>query len=251
MLESFMRKYSEFSLIVVGSGFTGMTVAWNIAEVSQKKVLVFEKRSHIGGNSYSYTDKNTGIEVHQYGSHLFHTSNEKVFNFLRNFTEFNDYKHTVKTIHGGKAFSFPINLLTLSEFFGKVFSPSEAKNLIANKVEKFAEPNNFEEKALTEIGSELYNAFFKGYTQKQWQIDPRYLPPEIFGRIPIRFSFNDRYFSDKYEGCPINGYGKIFEQMSTHPNIELVTDTDFLSLDFSLIQTSWSCIRERLTNSLT
>jgi UDP-galactopyranose mutase len=228
-----MQKYSEFSLIIVGSGFTGMTVAWNIAEVTQKKVLVIERRSHIGGNSYSYLDRNTGIEVHKYGSHLFHTSNERVINFLRNFTEFNDYKHTVKTIHNGKAFSFPINLLTLSEFFGKVFSPSEAKNLIAEKVAKFDKPNNFEEKALSEIGSELYNAFFKGYTEKQWQIDPRNLPPEIFGRIPIRFSFNDRYFSDKFEGSPVNGYGKIFELMASHPNIKLITDTDYLSLDFT------------------
>ena len=232
MVELHMQNYSEFSLIVVGSGFTGMTVAWDFAEKTNKKVLVIERRSHIGGNSFSYTDSKTGIEIHKYGSHLFHTSNDKVINFIKNFTEFNNYKHTVKTIYEGKAYSFPINLLTLSEFFGNAYSPSEAKKLIDSKKISIKDPKNFEEKALSELGEELYNAFFKGYTQKQWQVDPKFLPSEVFGRIPLRFTFRDSYFNDNFEGTPVDGYGKIFELMSSHPNIRIITDQDFLSLNF-------------------
>ena len=232
MVEFHMQNYSEFSLIVVGSGFTGMTVAWDFAEKTNKKVLVIERRSHIGGNSYSYTDSKTGIEIHKYGSHLFHTSNDKVINFINKFTEFNNYKHTVKTIYEGKAYSFPINLLTLSEFFGNAYSPSEAKKLIDSKKIPIKEPKNFEEKALSELGEELYNAFFKGYTQKQWQVNPKLLPSEVFGRIPLRFTFRDGYFNDKFEGTPVDGYGKIFDLMSSHPNIRVITDQDFLSLNF-------------------
>lgn len=224
-----MTNYSEFSLIVVGSGFTGMTVAWNFAELTNKKVLIIEKRPHIGGNSFSYNDSKTGIEVHKYGSHLFHTSNEKVKNFICMFSNFNDYRHSVRTIHNGKAFSFPINLLTLSEFFGKSYSPTEAKELIASKKMLNNLANNFEDKALSELGKELYEAFFKGYTQKQWQVDPKFLPAEVFGRIPIRFNYNDCYFNDEFEGTPIDGYGKIFDQMATHPNIKIITDLDYFN----------------------
>lgn len=227
-----MQNYSEFSLIVVGSGFTGMTAAWDFAEKTNKKVLVIERRSHIGGNSFSYTDSKTGIEIHKYGSHLFHTSNDKVINFIKNFTEFNNYKHTIKAIHKGKAYSFPINLLTLSEFFGGAYSPNDAKKLIESKKISITDPQNFEEKALSELGEELYNAFFKGYTQKQWQVDPKLLPSEVFGRIPLRFTFRDSYFNDYFEGTPVDGYGKIFELMSSHPNIRIITDRDFLSLNF-------------------
>jgi UDP-galactopyranose mutase len=227
-----MKNFSEFSLIIVGSGFTGMTVAWNFAEITKKKVLIVEKRSHIGGNSYSYKDLKTGIEVHKYGSHLFHTSNDKVINFINNFAKFNDYKHTVKTIHKDRVFSFPINLLTLSEFFGSFYSPADGKHLIDSKRLIIDDPKNFEEKALSVIGEELYFAFFKGYTEKQWQVDPRLLPADVFGRIPLRFSFNDRYFKDKFEGTPTEGYGNIFNLMASHPNIRVITDQDFLTLNY-------------------
>jgi UDP-galactopyranose mutase len=230
MILLLMSNYSEFPLIVVGSGFTGMTVAWNFAELTNKKVLIIEKRSHIGGNSYSYRDSRTGIEVHKYGSHLFHTSNEKVKKFICMFSSFNDYKHQVKTIHNGKVFSFPINLLTLSEFFGRSFSPAEAKVLLDSKKIRINSPKNFEDKALGDLGVELYEAFFKGYTQKQWQVDPKLLPVEVFGRIPIRFNYNDRYFNDDFEGTPVDGYGKIFDKMATHPKIEIITDKDYFNL---------------------
>ena len=229
-----MNNYSEFSLVVVGSGFTGMTCAWNFAELTNKKVLVIEKRQHIGGNSYSYRDSATGIEVHKYGSHLFHTSNEKVEKFICMFSRFNDYRHSVKTIHKGKAFSFPINLLTLSEFFGNSFSPTEAKDLIDSKKIPLHAPKNFEDKALSALGKDLYEAFFKGYTQKQWQVDPKFLPAETFSRIPIRFNYNDRYFNDEFEGIPVDGYGKIFDQMASHPNIKIISDRDFFTLDLKL-----------------
>jgi UDP-galactopyranose mutase len=228
-----VNKYSEFSLIVVGSGFTGMTVAWNVAERTGKKVLVIEKRSHIGGNSYSYSDSQTGIEIHKYGTHIFHTSNKRVIDFITNFAVFNDYKHVVKTIHNNNVYSFPINLLTLSQFFGGIYTPLEAEQLITKKAIYSADLQNFEIRALAEIGPELYNAFFRGYTLKQWQTDPKNLPPEVFGRIPIRYTYNDRYFNDRFEGQPILGYGKIFELLSQHPKIRVMTDTNFLSLDYN------------------
>ena len=233
MLNFCMAKTAEFSLIVVGSGFTGMTVAYKFAELTKKKVLVIESRSHLGGNSYSFSDPKTSIEIHKYGSHLFHTSNIKVKEFINMFSSFNDYRHTVRTVYNGKVYSFPINLLTISEYFGKYYSPNEAKNLINSKKIFINSPKNFEEKALSEIGPELYQAFFKGYTQKQWQIDPTLLPAEVFGRLPIRFTYNDRYFKDTFEGIPIDGYGKIFEKMLSHPNIKILTDKDFLKLDIA------------------
>jgi UDP-galactopyranose mutase len=234
MIKLSMNDFSEFSLIVVGSGFTGMTVAWNFAETTNRKVLVIERRAHIGGNSFSYADPRTGIEIHKYGSHLFHTSNQKVIEFICKFSNFNKYRHSVKTIHDGKAYSFPVNLLTLSEFFGKAFTPFEAKKLIESRRKNIQNPKNFEEKALSEIGEELYSAFFKGYTQKQWQVDPKLLPTEIFGRIPLRFNYRDDYFNDKFEGTPTLGYGKIFELMSSHPKIRMLIDQDFFSLNLNL-----------------
>lgn len=222
-------------LLVVGAGFFGLTIAENFARVLKKPVLVLDKRDHIGGNAYSEIESKTGIEVHKYGSHLFHTSNERVWTYINQFSKFNDYVHRVFTVHKGQAYSMPINLHTISQLAGKSFSPVEAKQYVMQQtstVPKETDQDSFEDRALREIGPELYNAFIRGYTLKQWQTDPKELPGEVFSRLPVRFDFNNRYFSDKYEGLPIDGYFKIFERMVENPLIRVELGKDYFQSEW-------------------
>lgn len=220
-----------FDLVVVGSGFFGLTIAREAAERCGLKVLILEKRDHVGGNAHSYVDSETNIEVHKYGSHLFHTSNERIWEYVNRFTKFNDYQHRVFTIHNKKVFSFPINLSTIGTFNGKYYSPDSAKELI--KSQSQVDPSevnmNLENRAISLIGKPLYDAFIKGYTQKQWETDPKLLPAEVITRIPVRFNFESKYFSDKYEGLPLGGYFAWINNMIDHPNISVELSTDFLA----------------------
>lgn len=224
--------FSSFKAIVVGSGFFGATIAERIANVLKMPVAVIDRRTHIGGNAYSEIEPTTGIEVHKYGTHLFHTNSEDVWGYLGKFTSFTDYRHRVLAIHDGRVFSMPINLMTICDFFNRTFSPDEARRLIAEQVtsSKIVNPANLEDKAISLIGQQLYEAFIRGYTTKQWQTDPRELPPEIISRLPVRYSFDDRYFSDRYEGLPIDGYTKVFDRMLSNPLISVFTNTDFFSI---------------------
>jgi UDP-galactopyranose mutase len=218
-------------VIVVGSGLFGLTVAERIASETSKRVVIVEKRSDIGGNAFSYLDPTTGIEIHKYGSHLFHTSNEKVWEYVNRFTKFTDYRHRVFTKHNGAVYSMPINLHTLSIFFGQDLDPSEARDLIKNKSETKSEKfSSFEEKAISLLGFEIYEAFFKNYTLKQWQTDPNLLPSEVFSRLPIRYNFNTDYFNDTRQGLPVNGYQSWFSKMVEFSNIDILLDTDFFEL---------------------
>jgi UDP-galactopyranose mutase len=221
--------FSDVDLVVVGSGLFGLTVAERVASQLGKNVLIIEKRDHIGGNAWSERDTETGIEIHKYGSHLFHTSNKRVIEYVKQFTEFNSYVHKVFAIHRGQAFSMPINLATISQFFRKAFSPEEARILLDSQAAKEALslPNNLEEKAISLIGRPLYEAFIRGYTSKQWQTDPTTLPPDIISRLPVRFSFDNRYFNDDFEGLPLDGYDNWLKRMADHHNIRIVTGTDF------------------------
>lgn len=220
---------NETKYVVVGAGFFGSVVARRIAEELNEKVLVIDKKNHIGGNCYAYIDKETGIEVHKYGSHIFHTSNEDVWNFLSRFTEFNNYCHTVYSNYRNTIYSLPINLHTINQFFQKDLSPSEAQELVKKEVEEagVVNPKNLEEKAVSLIGKSLYEAFIKGYTKKQWSVDPKDLSPEIITRLPVRFNYNNSYFSDKYQGIPNDGYEKMFKNILDHKNIEVKLNTDF------------------------
>ncbi|MBS0235288.1 MAG: UDP-galactopyranose mutase [Proteobacteria bacterium] len=219
-------------LVVVGAGFYGLTIAQKAAEELDLRVLVVEKRGHVGGNAHSEIDADTGIEVHKYGSHLFHTNSSDVWKYVRQFSEFTDYRHHVFTKHADKIFPMPINLATICSFFGRAFTPSEAANLIAAQAEevKGVEPANLEEKAISLIGRPLYEAFIRGYTAKQWQSDPRELPADIITRLPVRFTFDSRYFSDDYEGLPRDGYFKIFERMIAHRKVFILTNADYFEL---------------------
>ncbi|MEV4649174.1 UDP-galactopyranose mutase [Saccharopolyspora sp. NPDC049357] len=224
--------FAGYDLIVVGSGFFGLTIAERAATQLDKRVLVLDRRDHIGGNAYSEAEPETGIEVHRYGAHLFHTSNKRVWDYVNQFTEFTNYQHRVFTKHQGQIYSFPMNLGLLSQFFGRAFTPDEAKALVAEQAAEIdtADAQNLEEKAISLIGRPLYEAFVRGYTAKQWQTDPKELPAAIISRLPVRYNLNNRYFNDDFEGLPVEGYTAWLEKMAENPNIEVRLATDFFDV---------------------
>ena len=219
-------------LLVVGAGFFGLTVAERCATELGIKVLVIDRRDHIGGNAYSEFEPETGIEVHKYGTHLFHTSNERVWEYVNRFTTFTDYKHRVFGKYQGQVYSLPMNLGLINQFFGKSHTPDEARALIAEQASEFDTDSaqNLEEKAISLIGRPLYEAFIKGYTAKQWEKDPKDLSPDIITRLPVRYTFDNRYFNDKYEGLPTDGYTAWLTRMADHPNITVQTSVDFFDV---------------------
>ncbi|HAT1131602.1 UDP-galactopyranose mutase [Corynebacterium striatum] len=223
---------TSYDLIVVGSGFFGLTVAERAASQLGKKVLIVERRNHLGGNAYSEAEPETGIEVHKYGAHLFHTSNERVWNYVNQFTDFTDYQHRVFAMHDGTAYQFPMGLGLINQFFGKYYSPDEARQLIADQAGEFSvdEAQNLEEKAIALIGRPLYEAFIRDYTAKQWQTDPKELPAGNITRLPVRYTFNNRYFNDTYEGLPVDGYAAWLENMADHELIDVQLDTDWFEV---------------------
>ncbi len=223
---------SQPDLVIVGSGFFGLTIAERCASELGLNVLVLERRHHLGGNAYSEAEPETGIEVHVYGAHLFHTSNERVWEYVNRFTTFTNYQHRVFAKYQDSVYSFPMNLGLINQFFGKSHTPDEARALIAEQASEIAteDAQNLEEKAISLIGRPLYEAFVKGYTAKQWQTDPTELSADIITRLPVRYTFNNRYFNDKYEGLPTDGYTAWLERMADHPNIEVRLETDFFDV---------------------
>ncbi|WP_020501292.1 UDP-galactopyranose mutase [Sciscionella marina] len=223
---------TEFDLVVVGSGFFGLTIAERAATQLGKRVLVLERRSHIGGNAYSEQEPETGIEVHRYGAHLFHTSNKRVWDYVNQFTEFTNYQHRVFAKAGDQVYSFPMNLALINQVFGKSYSPDEARELIAKEASEFdtGSAQNLEEKAISLIGRRLYEMFIKGYNAKQWQTDPKNLDASIITRLPVRYTFDNRYFNDTYEGLPVDGYTAWLNKMAEHPNIEVRLNTDYFEV---------------------
>ncbi|MDK3254947.1 UDP-galactopyranose mutase [Blastococcus capsensis] len=219
-------------LLVVGAGLFGLTVAEQVATRWDRRVLVVERRGHLGGNAWSEVDPATGIEVHRYGTHVFHTGNERVWQYVRRFTEFTDYQHRVFSRWRGNIYPLPINLATLCQYFGRSFSPDEARALIREQAAEIGDrsPRNLEEKAVSLIGRPLYEAFVRGYTHKQWQTDPRELPPTVISRLPVRYTFDNRYFSDPHQGLPVDGYGAWLTRMAHHPNIEVWLSTDYFDV---------------------
>ncbi|WNM24360.1 UDP-galactopyranose mutase [Demequina capsici] len=216
-------------IVVVGSGFFGLTVAERLAEQYGAKVMIIDRRPHLGGNAYSEPEPETGIEVHTYGTHLFHTSNERVWEYVNRFTDFTPYVHRVYTTHKGEVFPMPINLGTINQFFRSAYGPEQAKALIREQAAELGgkEPENLDEQGVNLIGRPLYEAFIKGYTAKQWQTDPKDLPASIISRLPVRYTYDNRYFNDTYEGLPVDGYAAWLERMADHPNIEVRLSTDF------------------------
>ena len=220
---------TEYDLVVVGSGFFGLTIAERVADELGKRVLVIDRRDHIGGNAYSEADPETGIEVHRYGAHLFHTSNPGVWEYVNRFTSFTDYVHRVYTNHRDEVYPLPFNLGTINQFFRSAHGPDSARALIAEQAAELAsgEVRNLEEKAISLIGRPLYEAFVRDYTAKQWQTDPTALPAEVISRLPVRYTYDNRYFNDTWEGLPTDGYTAWIERMADHPGIEVRLSTDF------------------------
>ncbi|HEX3783533.1 MAG TPA: UDP-galactopyranose mutase [Pseudonocardiaceae bacterium] len=224
--------FADFDLVVVGSGFFGLTVAERTASQLGKKVIVLERREHLGGNAYSEAEPETGIEVHRYGAHLFHTSNKRVWDYVKAFTEFTGYQHRVFAMHGGQSYQFPMGLGLISQFLGRYLTPEQARDWVAEQAAEIdsADARNLEEKAISLIGRPLYEAFVKHYTAKQWQTDPTELPAAVISRLPVRYTFDNRYFNDSYEGLPVEGYTAWLRKMADHPNIEIRLNTDFFDV---------------------
>ena len=213
---------------IVGAGFSGAVIARELA-IAGLSVSVFESRSHVAGNCHTHRDERSGVLVHQYGPHIFHTDKDEVWRYLKQFTQFMPYTNQVKTTTHGQVFSLPINLHTINQFFGKTFSPEAARHFIAtDQADLTIEcPQNFEEQALRFVGPELYEAFLKGYTKKQWGCSPRDLPASVLKRLPVRFDYNDNYFSHRYQGMPNEGYTAIVEKILDHPGISVNLGTPF------------------------
>ncbi len=232
MVVSAVVTSAPVDLVVVGSGFFGLTIAERAATQLGKRVLVLDRRHHIGGNAYSESEPETGIEVHKYGAHLFHTSNHRVWDYVNQFTAFTGYSHRVFTIYAGQAYSMPVNLATMCSYFGRALTPEQARALVAEQAAEIdgREAANFEEKAVSLVGRPLYEAFFKGYTAKQWQTDPTELPAAIISRLPVRYTFDNRYFNDIYEGLPMHGYTAWIKAMADQPGIEVRLDTDWFDI---------------------
>lgn len=218
-----MKKY-----LIIGSGFSGAVVAEQLSKNPDNKILILEERNHIGGNCYTERDKETNIMVHKYGPHIFNTDNEEIWNYIQNFCEMIPFVNRVKSIYKSEVYSLPINLHTINQFFKKNLNPREAKLFIENIAQKnIVEPKNFEEQALKFIGKDLYEAFFYGYTKKQWGCEPSELPASILKRLPVRFNYNDNYYNNPFQGIPKEGYTSIFEKMLDSENIEVFLNTKF------------------------
>lgn len=215
-----MKKYDY---IIVGCGLYGSVIAERLKKI-RKSVLIIEKRDHIGGNCYSYEYLGTNIEVHKYGTHIFHTNSKKIWEYVNSFVEFNRYQHRVLTMYKDKVYAMPINLGMINSFYGVKLKPNEVENFISLKRKNIKKPKNLEEKAISLIGKDLYEAFIKGYTIKQWNCVPKKLPAEIITRLPVRNSYFDSYFDDYYQGLPREGYTAIFRKMLKGIPVELNTD---------------------------
>lgn len=215
-------------LVVVGAGLFGLTVAQQAAE-NGHTVRIIDVRGHIGGNAYSYMDMETGAEIHQYGAHLFHTSNKRVWDYVNRFTTFTHYEHRVYTTHDGEVYPLPINLGTINQFFHAHYTPEQARRLVEEQAGELAgtDPQNLNDKGIQLIGRPLYEAFIKHYTAKQWQTAPEELPASIIKRLPVRFNYDNHYFQDTWEGLPTDGYTNWMERMIADPKIEVSLGTDF------------------------
>jgi UDP-galactopyranose mutase len=214
-------------IILVGAGLSGAVIGRKLAEAGHE-ITIVDSRDHVGGNCHTERDAATGVMVHIYGPHIFHTDDEEVWNYVNSFETFMPYKNRVKTTSGGQVFSLPINLHTINQFYNKTMRPDEARAFIEEQADTtITDPQTFEEQAQRFVGNDLYEAFFKGYTIKQWGVQPSERPASILKRLPVRFNYDDNYFFHKFQGMPENGYTKMIEAILDHPSITVHLGTTF------------------------
>jgi len=217
----------KYDYVIVGAGFAGSVAAERLATQQNKKVLIIEKRNHIGGNAYDEFDEN-GILVHRYGPHIFHTNSKEVFEYLSKFTEWRFYEHRVLASLENRLYPIPINGDTINKLYNMELKNNCEIQEYLDKVKEIRYPiMNSEDIIVNKVGYDLFEKFFKNYTIKQWSVEPKYLAPSVCGRIPIRTNFDDRYFNDKYQFMPKDGYTKMFERMLNHKNIEIILNADY------------------------
>ena len=218
--------------LIVGAGLYGATMAERIASDKKERVLILEKRKHIGGNSYSEPDPETGIECHLYGSHIFHTKSSRVWEYANRFASFNSYRHKVLSCYRGKMYPMPINLSTINSFYNSNMNPQQARDFLASQKanQQQTRDQNCESRAIAVMGRALYEAFYKNYTKKQWGMDPAHLPAAIVDRLPIRFNFKSDYFDDPWQGIPVNGYGALIRNMLCRENIDVILGIDYFDV---------------------
>ena len=215
------------SFLLVGAGLSGAVIARVLAEAGHRATVI-DTRDHIGGNCHTERDPDTGVLIHVYGPHIFHTDDAEVWDYVNGFTRFLPYKNRVKTTAQGQVFSLPINLHTINQFYGKTFRPDEARAFIETQADtSIRAPQTFEEQALRFVGPDLYEAFFKGYTQKQWGCSPTELPASILKRLPVRFNYDDNYFFHRFQGMPEQGYTPMIAAILDHPGIDVHLETPY------------------------
>jgi UDP-galactopyranose mutase len=219
-----------FDYLIVGAGFAGSVLAERLAGVAGKKVLIVDKRNHIGGNTYDYFDKD-GLLVHKYGPHIFHTNSREVYDYLGRFTDWRPYEHRVLASVDGLLVPIPINLNTINALYGLQLSSGEVSAFLESRAEKKDRILSSEDVVVNKVGRELYEKFFKGYTKKQWDLDPSELDASVAARIPTRSNRDNRYFTDTYQAMPLLGYSRLFENMLAHPNIKVMLNTDYKEIE--------------------
>jgi UDP-galactopyranose mutase len=220
------KKAATFDYLIVGAGFAGAVLAERLATRAGKKVLIIDKRNHIGGNAYDFYNQD-GILIHKYGPHIFHTNSKEVFDYLGQFTPWRPYEHRVLASVDGQLVPIPINLNTINQLYGLKLNTDQVETFFESKAEKVDRIKTSEDVVVSKVGRELYEKFFKGYTRKQWDLDPSELDASVTARVPTRTNKDDRYFTDTYQAMPAHGYTKMFEKMLSHPNIKVMLQTDY------------------------
>ena len=215
-----------FDYLIVGAGFAGSVLAERLASQANKKVLLIEKRDHVGGNAYDFYN-NDGILIHKYGPHIFHTNSREVFEYLGQFTPWRPYEHKVLASVDGQLVPIPINLNTINELYGLKLNSSEVEAFFETRAEKVARVKTSEDVVVSKVGRELYEKFFRGYTRKMWDLDPSELDASVTARVPTRTNKDNRYFTDSYQAMPLYGYTSMFQKMLSHPNIKIMLNTDY------------------------
>jgi UDP-galactopyranose mutase len=219
-----------FDYLVVGAGFAGSVIAERLARVADKKVLIVDRRNHVGGNAYDHYNDD-GLLVHRYGPHIFHTNSREVFEYLSQFTEWRQYQHRVLASVDGMLVPIPINLDTINRLYGLNLNSFQVEEFFASKAEKREKIRTSEDVVVARVGRELYEKFFRGYTRKQWGLDPSELDASVTSRVPTRTNRDDRYFTDTYQAMPRHGYTRLFENMLDHPNIKVMLNTDYRDVE--------------------